>query len=36
MTRVRDHCLAPARTGGAPLAGGRYTRLLPELPTLGA
>ena len=34
MRQVRDHCLAPARTGGAPLAGGRYTRLFPELPTL--
>ncbi len=34
MTQVRDHCLAPARTGGAPLAGSRYTRLFPELPTL--
>jgi len=34
MTRVRDHCLGPARTGGAPPADGRYTRLFPELPTL--
>ena len=34
MTQVRDHCLAPARADGAPLAGGRYTRLFPELPTL--
>jgi Animal haem peroxidase len=34
MTQVRDHCLGLARTGGAPLAGGRYTRLFPELPTL--
>src|ERR1700729_4150358 len=32
MTQVRDHCLAPARADGAPLAGGRYTRLFPELP----
>jgi hypothetical protein len=34
MRQVRDHCLAPARTGGEPLAGGRYTRLFPELPAL--
>ena len=34
MTQVRDHCLAPARADGAPLAGGRYTRLFPNLPTL--
>jgi hypothetical protein len=34
MTQVRDHCLAPARAGGAPLGGGRYTRLFPELPAL--
>jgi len=34
MTQVRDHCLAPARAGGAPLATGRYTRLFPELPAL--
>jgi hypothetical protein len=34
MRQVRDHCLAPARAGGAPLAGGRYTRLFPELPPL--
>jgi hypothetical protein len=34
MRQVRDHCLAPARAGGAPLAGGRYTRLFPELPAL--
>ena len=34
MTQVRDHCLGPALTDGAPLAGGRYTRLFPELPTL--
>jgi hypothetical protein len=34
MRQVRDHCLAPARTGDAPLAGGRYTRLFPELPAL--
>src|SRR3984885_9690223 len=34
MTQVRDHCLGPARTGGAPQAGGRYTRLFPELPPL--
>jgi hypothetical protein len=34
MTQVRDHCLGPARTDGAPQAGGRYTRLFPELPPL--
>ncbi len=34
MRQVRDQCLAPARTGAAPLAGGRYMRLFPELPTL--
>jgi hypothetical protein len=34
MRQVRDHCLAPARAGGGPLAGGRYTRLFPELPPL--
>jgi hypothetical protein len=34
MRQVRDHCLAPARTGGALLATGRYMRLFPELPAL--
>ena len=34
MRQARDHCLAPARTAGEPLAGGRYTRLFPELPAL--
>ena len=34
MRQVRDHCLAPVRTGGAPLAGGRYTRLFPDIPAL--
>ena len=34
MRQVRDHCLAAARTRGAPLAGGRYMRLFPELPAL--
>ena len=36
MRQVRDHCLAPARTSGAPapLAAGRYMRLFPELPAL--
>ena len=34
MRQVTDHCLAPARTDGEPLAGGRYTRLFPELPAL--
>jgi hypothetical protein len=34
MRQVRDHCLAPARAGGAPLPGGRYMRLFPELPAL--
>ena len=34
MRQVRDHCPVPARTGGTALAGGRYTRLFPELPAL--
>jgi hypothetical protein len=34
MRQARDHCLAPSRAGGAPLAGGRYMRLFPELPAL--
>jgi hypothetical protein len=34
MRQVRDHCLAPARGGGAALATGRYMRLFPELPPL--
>jgi hypothetical protein len=34
MRQVRDHCPVPARTGGPALAGGRYTRLFPELPAL--
>lgn len=34
MRQVRDHCLAPARTSEAALAGGRYMRLFPELPAL--
>ena len=34
MKQVRDHCLAPARAGDAFMAGGRYTRLFPELPPL--
>ncbi|HTU07495.1 MAG TPA: hypothetical protein VMG13_18230, partial [Trebonia sp.] len=34
MKQARDHCLAPARTSAEPLAGGRYTRLFPELPAL--
>src|SRR5919108_2430464 len=33
-TRVRDHCLAPARAVDAPAAGGTYQRLFPELPPL--
>jgi len=33
MRQVRDHCLAPARAGGAAVDG-RYTRLFPELPAL--
>jgi hypothetical protein len=33
-TRVRDHCLAPARAVDAPLAGGTYRRLFPELAPL--
>jgi hypothetical protein len=35
MRQVSDHCLAPARTGGATLAAGRYMRMFPELPALG-
>ena len=31
--RVRDHCLAPGRTG-EPVYAGRYGRLFPELPAL--
>jgi hypothetical protein len=34
MRQVRDHCLTPARTGGAPLERGRYMHLFPELPAL--
>jgi hypothetical protein len=33
-TRIRDHCLAPARAVDAPAAGGTYQRLFPELPPL--
>jgi Animal haem peroxidase len=31
---ARDHCLAPGRPTGAPVYGGRYARLLPELQSL--
>ncbi len=31
---ARDHCLAPGRPAGAPVYGGRYTRLFDELPSL--
>jgi hypothetical protein len=31
---ARDHCLAPGRTVGAPVYGGRYTRLFDGLPSL--
>jgi hypothetical protein len=34
MRKQRDHCQAPARTGGISVAGGRYVRLFPELPAL--
>ncbi len=34
MRQVRDQCLALERTGAAPMAGGRYMRLFPELPAL--
>jgi len=34
LRQVRDHCLAPERTDGAQLPGGRYMRLFPELPAL--
>jgi len=33
MTAVRDHCLAPERVD-APLFGGRYRSLFPDLPAL--
>jgi hypothetical protein len=31
---ARDHCLAPARTAGAPSGEHRYTRMFPDLPHL--
>jgi hypothetical protein len=31
---ARDHCLAPGHPSGAPVYGGRYTRLFDELPSL--
>jgi heme peroxidase len=31
---ARDHCLAPGRSVGAPVYGGAYTRLFPDLPSL--
>ncbi len=31
---ARDHCLAPGRAVGAPVYGGRYTRLFEGLPSL--
>jgi hypothetical protein len=31
---ARDHCLAPGRPSGAPIYGGRYTRLFDHLPSL--
>lgn len=31
---AQDHCLAPGRSLGAPVYGGGYTRLFPELPGL--
>jgi Animal haem peroxidase len=33
-TRVRDHCLAPARAVDGPATGGTYRRLFPELAPL--
>ncbi|HEV2825776.1 MAG TPA: hypothetical protein VG035_11325, partial [Actinomycetota bacterium] len=33
-TRIRDHCLAPARAVDTPAAGGDYRRLFPELDPL--
>jgi hypothetical protein len=33
-TRIRDHCLAPARAVDAPAAVGGYRRLFPELDPL--
>jgi heme peroxidase len=34
MKAARDHCLAPSRSGDAPVYGGKYGRLLPDLPPL--
>jgi hypothetical protein len=31
---ARDHCLAPGRSPGAPVYGGKYTRLFSSLPNL--
>jgi hypothetical protein len=31
---ARDHCLAPTRIVDAPIYGGRYSRLFPDLPAL--
>jgi hypothetical protein len=33
-TRIRDHCLAPGRAVDAPVTGGSYRRLFPELAAL--
>ena len=33
---ARDHCLAPTRPVDAPVYGGRYTRMFPDLPRLRA
>jgi Animal haem peroxidase len=33
---ARDHCLAPARVVDAPIYGGQYRKLFPELPALDA
>src|SRR6202008_4585787 len=33
-TVARDHCLAPTRLVDAPIYGGRYSRLFPDLPAL--
>jgi hypothetical protein len=32
----RDHCLGPSRTVDAPIGGGRYGRMFPDLPSMTA
>jgi hypothetical protein len=33
---ARDHCLAPDRVVDAPIYGGRYGRMFPDLPAFSA